>query len=382
MTFYGNYDWAAASSATDDVNAPGTLWSASHDGALADGDWTRIPATGAFGKLWFNADTGATSDQYLISPQLHVGAGNFSFSFKHHYSFEVDDPTAPTMWFDGGVLEASTDGTTWTDIGANATANGYTASATFFSDPSDPSPLKGRPGFLGDSPGYPADIVTTVDLGTTYANSTTLQIRFRVGTDSGGAAVGWFVDDIAFTGLTDTPFPSRVAQSATCAPPVANAGPAQSVNEGTTVTLDGTASTAAAGKTVGYHWSQASGPSVTLSSATASKPTFTAPQVTADAVVKMQLVVDDGTLMSAPSTVDITVKDVPVVQDMAMGGGGGGGGGGGATDDMGTGGSGGGGGGHHGGCSVTGTSGSPASAVPFLGLALLGFALRRRQRRS
>jgi hypothetical protein len=395
QTFYSNYDWAPASSATDDVNAPGTLWSASHDGTLADGDWTRIPATGAFGQLWFNADTGATADQYLASPQLHVGSGNFSFSFKHHYSFEVDKPTMTTKWFDGGVIEASTDGTTWTDIGASATANGYTASATLFNDPTDPNPLAGRPGFLGASAGYPADIVTTVDLGTTYAGSSTLQIRFRVGTDSGGSAPGWFVDDIAFTGLTDTPFPSRVPQSASCAPPVANAGPAQSVNEGTTATLDGTASTAAAGKTIGYHWSQLSGPSVTLSSATASKPTFTAPQVNADMVVKMQLFVDDGTLMSAPSTVDITVKYVPVVvHDMAMGGGGtGGGGGGGATDDMGTGGAGGGGGGGtggtgggggggHSGCSATGSSGTPTAALPFVGLALLGFALRRRSRRS
>ena len=63
MTFYGNYDWGNATSATDNADAPGTLWSASHDGGLAPGDWTRIPATGAFGQLWFNADTGADSDR-------------------------------------------------------------------------------------------------------------------------------------------------------------------------------------------------------------------------------------------------------------------------------------------------------------------------------
>ena len=231
--------------------------------------------------------------------------------------------------------------------------------------------------------------MTTVDLGTTYANSSTLQIRFRVGTDLGGASVGWFVDDIAFTGLTDTPFPSRVDQSATCASPVANAGPAQTVNEGEAVTLDGSASTAAAGKTIGYHWTQVSGPTVTLSSATAQKPTFTAPDVTADDSVTMQLVVDDGTLMSAPSQVVITIKDVPTVPpDMTgtggvddMGTGGAGGGGGGGTG--GTGGGGGGGGGKKGGCSMAdASSGTPAAAFPLVGLALLGLALRRRPRRS
>ena len=62
--------------------------------------------------------------------------------------------------------------------------------------------------------------------------------------------------------------------------------------------------------------------------------------------------------------------------DMSTGGGGGGGGGG-------TGGTGGGGGGKNGGCSAAGSSGAPASsAVPFVGLALLGFGLRRRSRRS
>ena len=80
------------------------------------------------------------------------------------------------------------------------------------------------------------------------------------------------------------------------------------------------------------------------------------------------------------------------------GGGGGtggtGGGGGGATDDMGAGGAGGGGGGgtggtgggggsnNGGGCSATGSSNTPASALPLMGLVLVGFSLRRRTRRS
>ena len=57
-----------------------------------------------------------------MSPQLHVGAGNFSFTFKHHFSFEADSD----FNYDGGVIEVSTDGTTWTDVGSSIMTNGYT----------------------------------------------------------------------------------------------------------------------------------------------------------------------------------------------------------------------------------------------------------------
>jgi len=57
------------------------------------------------------------------------------------------------------------------------------------------------------------------------------------------------------------------------APAVANAGPAQTVLIGDTVTLDGSASTGA----TSYSWSQVGGAAVTLSSSTAVKPTFKMP---------------------------------------------------------------------------------------------------------
>ena len=61
------------------------------------------------------------------------------------------------------------------------------------------------------------------------------------------------------------------------APPVADAGSAQTVDEGTTVTLDGSNSSDADGDTLTYAWTGPQG--VTLSDASLASPTFTAPQV-------------------------------------------------------------------------------------------------------
>ena len=57
-------------------------------------------------------------------------------------------------------------------------------------------------------------------------------------------------------------------------PPTADAGPDQTVDEGETVTLDGTGSSDPDGDTIHYNWIQIGGPLVTLSDATVEDPTF------------------------------------------------------------------------------------------------------------
>ena len=98
-------------------------------------------------------------------------------------------------------------------------------------------------------------------------------------------------------------------------PPVANAGQNQTVNEGSLVTLDGSASTDPDDGIASYSWTQLSGPPVTLNSS-AAQCTFTAPSVprTGQAFTFQLTVTDKGGLKST-ATVTVTVQwvDTPPV---------------------------------------------------------------------
>ena len=96
-------------------------------------------------------------------------------------------------------------------------------------------------------------------------------------------------------------------------PPVADAGPDQTVNGGDTVTLDGSASidTDPRDPTPGvltFSWTQTAGTSVALSGANTANPTFTAPNV--DETLTFQLTVTDDEGNSTTDTVDITIVAV------------------------------------------------------------------------
>ena len=124
-------------------------------------------------------------------------------------------------------------------------------------------------------------------------DSLTFQLQVSDGSLSNSATVTITVNDIG-VGVNS--------------PPVADAGPDQTVAELSNVDLDGTGSSDPDGDPVTYAWLQTAGPSVTLSDATAAAPSFTSPDVTSPVVLTFQLTVDDGS-DSTMDTVDITVQE-------------------------------------------------------------------------
>ena len=94
--------------------------------------------------------------------------------------------------------------------------------------------------------------------------------------------------------------------------PVANAGNDQSVAAGTTVTLNGSASSDADNDTLTYLWTLTSSPNdsnATINNATASAANFTADQIGSYVA---SLVVNDGTSDSSADTVTITANNTNV----------------------------------------------------------------------
>lgn len=122
-------------------------------------------------------------------------------------------------------------------------------------------------------------------------------------------------------GLKDTDSVSIVVRGTTeNLPPVANAGPDQTVAEGDFVTLDGSNSTdpdnGPGNGIQTYSWEQQSGTSVALSSTTVSQPTFTAPDVgPAGEALVFQLTVSDkaGATGIDTTTVNVTAANRPPV---------------------------------------------------------------------
>jgi subtilisin family serine protease len=167
---------------SDDMESGSGLWSISHGAGTLD--WalgTDNPHSGT--SAWFASDPVSFSDQYLTSAGLVTVPANGQLSFWHSYDTEAD--------YDGGVVEISTDGVVWNDLGPYITRGGYNSTISVFYG----SPIGGRAAFSGNSGGY---IETLVDLGS-YSGQN-VYVRFRMASDSSISGNGWYVDDASLIG--------------------------------------------------------------------------------------------------------------------------------------------------------------------------------------
>lgn len=93
--------------------------------------------------------------------------------------------------------------------------------------------------------------------------------------------------------------------------PVASAGADQTVNEGSTVVLDGTGSSDPDADGITHAWTQVAGPAVLLSDPTSGSPTFITPPVDPGGeTLTFELVVNDGLLDSVADGIVVTVLNV------------------------------------------------------------------------
>jgi len=160
----------------------------------------------------------------------------------------------------------------------------------------------------GDALSIAWSLVSIPD-GSTAALSNTTALRPTFGVDAAGTyTVQLIVNDSKMDSAPDS-----VTISTENSAPVANAGADQAVLVNDTVQLDGGASSDADGNTLTFVWSLVSlpgGSTAALSDATAASPTLVVDVVGTYAV---QLIVNDGTVDSAPDTMSISTENsVPV----------------------------------------------------------------------
>jgi len=206
----GNVDNIPESASTDDVESEDVVWSTDASFGPA-GIWNRLEES-VSNHVFHGDDIGGWSDVSLVSPELPVGAGDFIVAFDHRHSFEASEYNDTMAYWDGAVIELSTDGETWEDVSTWADP-GYNAVLYYDAESDYGSSLGGRDGFGGQNPSWPEMDTVQLNFGQAFVGQT-VWIRFRVASDASADAEGWDLDNLAFTALNSTPFSSVVEDRA------------------------------------------------------------------------------------------------------------------------------------------------------------------------
>ncbi|HSW99060.1 MAG TPA: PKD domain-containing protein [Candidatus Saccharimonadales bacterium] len=228
--------------------------------------------------------------------------GVFSlFPFPHSKFYGAANPANSTTGTTLYVVVSTPDTVIPSGSGTTATYLTATAIHTYLDSTSIGSGavnmLASRSDLLTRIAGTRYDTGGLLSDGTTTAPSRRLRFGFTDLTLLNATGLTWF--DNAVTWVT-----TALANQS----PTANAGVDQSVAAAATVTLDGSGSSDPDGTIASYAWTQVSGTAVTLSSASAQKPTFTSPASMSGATLVFGLTVTDNQgASSSQDTVSITV---------------------------------------------------------------------------
>jgi hypothetical protein len=184
---------------------PGDLagWSVTQTLGQATAPTWECGATTAFGPgvgetgVWgtaLDANYSNTESSVLLSPEIDLTAmcGNegVTMTIRHWYDFADLSTNA-----DGGIVQVSTDGTTWTTI---APTEGQAYSTNDIT--SEYPPVNEGPGFSAQALNEGMWLTSTFDI-SAYNDQTAFQVRFVFGSDTSSVAPGWYIDTFTIQGM-------------------------------------------------------------------------------------------------------------------------------------------------------------------------------------
>jgi Zn-dependent metalloprotease len=179
----------------DDLESGFNNWATSGGSA-----WTSAYGYASSGTymFWGRDNFNLADARLTLTSSVTIPPGRSFLHFKHAYLFDYFIYQGTPYYFDGGVLEYSVNGgSTWKDAKPLFSA-GKKYSGTIY--PYSGNPLKNRSAFVGDSHGY---VSSRYDLSSLAGQ--TVQFRWRLGTDSEIAFLGWFVDDVQIYSCVPVP---------------------------------------------------------------------------------------------------------------------------------------------------------------------------------
>lgn len=173
----------------DFSTGPGSFTTTGSIGAQTWAPSTARPSPVSGGNAMLAVNIGSVSDQRLISPVIDLPADQNPITLKFQNWRNIENNSTTACW-DGGVLEISADGGAFVQVTSGALLNDPYRGAI---SGQHQNPLAGMNGWCEPAPGRPyAD--TLVDLSAWAGQS--VQVRWRLGTDSSVTREGWYVDDI------------------------------------------------------------------------------------------------------------------------------------------------------------------------------------------